>query len=105
MKRPYYDWLNHTVAFANVLASGSDVSGCLSLGAALPPESRVVFTPLDGGCPIATLVNKNGEIGLKLPPGRYSYRVLDRAGHVFTKTPQIITVKPNEPLRFALAKE
>jgi hypothetical protein len=101
----YYDWANHTVAFANVPASGSDVSGSLSLGTALPPETRVVFTPSDGGHPIATLVNKNGEIRLKLPPGQYTYRVLDRAGHAFTKTPQPITVKPNEPLRFALAKE
>ena len=101
----YYDWLNHTVAFANVLANGSDVSGSLSLDTALPPETRVVFTPLEGGHPIATLVNKNGEIRLKLPPGRYNYRVLDRAGNVFTKTSPIITVKPNEPLRFALAKE
>ncbi len=101
----YYDWLNHTVAFANVLASGSDVSGSLSLDTALPPETRVVFTPLEGGHPIATLVTKDGEIRLKLPPGRYNYRVLDRAGNVYTKTPPIITVKPNEPLRFALAKQ
>ena len=101
----YYDWLNHTVAFANVLASGSDVSGSLSLDTALPPETRVVFTPLEGGHPIATLVTKDGEIRLKLPPAQNNYRVLDRAGNVYTKTPPIITVKPNEPLRFALAKQ
>jgi hypothetical protein len=89
----YYDWVNHTVLFSTVKDTGSAVSGSTA------PGAHIVFTPVGGGRPMVVRSDSTGQFQSKLPPGNYTYRVEDSAGHALTTTPLSIAVKPNEPVR------
>jgi hypothetical protein len=94
----YYDEASNTVLFwttpeptGTVLVTGSAQSTQLA-------GLRVVFTQGNGASSGTVFTGSKGQFSVKLPPGDYTYQILDSTGHLLTPTPVPVNVPANQTL-------